>query len=266
MLRALSKGAKVTVVAVTEGAALFGRNGIPEGRETAAARKAEQVRALCRLGVSERSTFHLGFPDGGIAKLRHKHRTERSGAYFCPWLHSDRTGNESCVPGISFTSNKLLDVLESTLCGALCGATRRRSGASRRRSGASRRGSGDSLANTVRTHVFTHHHRDKHPDHRGVTWFVRKALMRLVKSDVLEEVPGIYEYLTYHPKMHWPPAGRSVPVSIARSLPYPGHVVNLRLTPHERQQKERALDCFVPILGTSYIDNWRRTNEVYWMT
>ena len=68
MLRCLAAGGRLTVVAVTDGAALFGREGIPDGRKTARARKAEQAKALKVIGVPKRDTFFLGFPDGGIAK------------------------------------------------------------------------------------------------------------------------------------------------------------------------------------------------------
>jgi len=235
MLRALSAGAKVTVIAVTDGAALFGKEGIPDGRRTAAGRKAEQVKALRRIGLPKRSTFFLGFPDGGLAKLRHRHRTERLGAYFCPWLHADRTNKTSCVPEIVFTTNNLVKLLKRI------------------------------LSDASPTHVFTHHHCDKHPDHRGVTWFIRKALAELTCDDASSVPPMVYEYLTYLPGKHWPPAGAAVPVKAARALGFSGRVVNHRLTHDEIAAKDRALDCFTPILGDAYIDNWRRSNEITWI-
>ena len=244
MLRALSLGRataglssrapKLTVIAVTDGAALFGKTGIPDGRRTACARKAEQAKALKALGVPKRNTFHLGFPDGGIPKLRHRNRTERSGAYFCPWLDSDRTNDASYAPGIDFTGNNLTHILMNLLAAA------------------------------KPPHVFTHHARDKHPDHRGVTWFVRKALAELRKSGVIDAAPAIYEYLTYVSGTPWPPAGPAVPVKAAKALPFGGRVVNLRLAPAEIKRKDAALDCLTPTLGPDYIAHWRRTNEIYW--
>ena len=244
MLRALAKGAGLTVIAVTDGAALFGKEGIPEGRETAAGRRAEQVRALRVLGVPRRDTLYLGFPDGGIAKLRHRHRGHRSRPYFCPWLDADHTGDMSCVPGIGFSGNTLLNLLT------------------------------DRIAHARPTHLFTHASGDRHPDHRGVTWFVRRALARLRRTACSAGsctpgrrplTPAVYEYLTYLRGTHWPPAGSAVPVDAARALPFPGRVVDFRLTPAEQRRKDAALDRFTPILGDAYIDNWRRTNEIYWI-
>lgn len=235
MLRALSRGARVTVVAVTDGAALFGKDGIPDGPRTARARKAEQVRALKTLGVSRDDVVFLGFPDGGIAKLRHRHRTERSAAYFCPWLHADRTGDTSRVHGTEFTGSSLLHALAAR------------------------------VVISQPTHLFTHADVDKHPDHRGVTWFVKWAITELLNMGLLVRSPAVYEYLTYLRGMAWPPPGRSVPVAAARRLGFPGRVVNVRLSPAEVERKDTALDCFLPILGADYVANWRRTNEVYWV-
>ena len=234
-LRALGAGARITVVAVTDGAALWGTQDIPNGRRTAAGRKSEQAKALARLGVPRRNVFYLGFPDGGIAKLRHVNRTERSGAHFCPWLDADNTNNQSYVPGTSFIGSALQSVLTEV------------------------------FARAQPTHVFTHHTGDKHPDHRGVTWFVRKAIARLHRRGDLELSPEIYEYLTYLSGMHWPPGSVSVPIAAARELPFDGSVVQLCLTAEEQAAKEHALDCFVPILGAKYINNWRRNNEVFWL-
>jgi len=236
MLRAMAAGGTLNVVSVTDGAALKGKDGIDKGRRMARSRKAEQVKALTRLGVPLANVFFLGFPDGGIAKLRHTHRTDRTEPYSCPWLDADRTDRKSCRPGVPFNGNALLDLLTEI------------------------------LAAVSPTHVFTHHGRDRHPDHRGVTWFIRRALVRFLKKGVLEDEPTVYEYLTYLRGRHWPPAGSSVPVKAARALPFSGGVVNFRLSAEAFRRKDRALDCFVPILGKAYIDNWRRTNEVVWQT
>jgi LmbE family N-acetylglucosaminyl deacetylase len=221
---------------VTDGAALRGKEGIRGGREMARDRRAEQVRALDRLGVPAENVFFLGFPDGGIEKIRYAHRTSLDNAYFCPWLHADRSGKDSLAPGTPFNAECLTDLLVRVL-GPLSP-----------------------------THVFTHHARDRHPDHRGVTHFVRNALSTLTVERRLRAEPVIYEHLTYLPGMKWMPAGREIPVEAARALLFPGQVVDFRLTPGEEGRKNAALDCFVPILGPGYMDNWRRSNEIFWRT
>ena len=234
MLRALAARATVTVLAGTDGAALFGKPGIPDGRKTARVRKAEQVRGLRKLGVKRESVFFLGFPDGGIAKLRHGHRTSRAEPYFCPWLCSNHSEKDSYGPRLPFNGEALLTLLS------------------------------DVLRAIAPTHVFTHHVRDKHPDHRGVTWFVRKALRDMVDEGHLETAPGVCEYLTYVRGMKWPPPGKRIAPAAARALGFPGRVVEVPLSPAEIERKDAALDCFVPILGADYIAHWRRTNEIYW--
>jgi len=236
MLRCLREGARLSIIAMTDGAALRGTEGIRRGRETARDRKAEQVRALDRLGVPVENVFFLGFPDGGIEKIRHAHRTRLGNAYVCPWLHADRSAKDSLAPATPFIAESLTDLLVRAL-GPLSP-----------------------------THVFTHHGRDRHPDHRGVTHFVREVLSELAAERKLRTEPAVYEYLTYLPGIPWPPAGRETPVESAKALPFPGRVVNFPLTPEEESRKNAALDCFVPILGPGYMDRWRRSNEIFWRT
>jgi len=236
LLRCLGAGARLTVVAVTDGAALHGKEGIPTARRTARDRKAEQVKALAALGVPMSRVLFLGFPDGGIPKLRHVHRTSRVKPYFDPWLDADRADADSFAPARPFTGESLLELLSEI------------------------------IAPLSPTHVFTHESRDKHPDHRGVTHFVRKALARPVGGGAPRAAAAVYEYLTYIAGMKWPPPGSEIRLESAKALPFPERVIDFRLSPGETARKDSALDCFVPILGAGYIDNWRRTNEIYWRT
>ena len=232
ILRATAAGARVLVVKATDGAALGGPEGVPTGRRMAEDRKREEFRALEMLGFPRRNLLLLGFPDGGLEALRNDYFEKTGLPYYCPWLDSDRTrGRDAACVGLPFFGATLARVLRAV------------------------------VERARPTHVLTHCSRDRHADHRALTWFVKEAL-RAAKLR-----PAVFEYLTYHTRTKWPsnPGPRILPREAAK-LRLPGRIIDFALTPGETRVKDRALDEFIPVLGTGYFKPWRRTNEIFWRT
>jgi len=232
ILRARAAGATVAIVKATDGAALGGPEGVPTGRRMAEDRKREELHALHTLHFPRRRVFLLGFPDGGLEALRNDYLEPKGLPYYDPWLAADRThGRDVTAVGMPFYGDALVRALAV-------------------------------LAWYFRpTHVFTHCSRDRHPDHRALTWFVKSAL----RSAKLR--PAVYEYLTYHTRTKWPSnRGPRILPREAAKLHLPGRIVDFGLTNEEAERKDAALDAFVPILGAAYFNPWRRTNEIFWRT
>ena len=235
ILRAMQVGAKVAIVKATDGAALGGPEFIPQGRRRGETRKREELSALRVLGFERKDLCLLGFPDGGLEAVRFDYFNRTGLPYLDPWLASDRTfGRDTFKKGVRFFGADLLALIARV------------------------------VAKTRPTHVFTHCSRDRHPDHRAITWFVKEALA----ARGLE--PEIYEYLTYHTrcqKPKWPPnPGERISRAAAAKLKLPGRLVDFPLSPAEACVKDVAIDQFLPVLGAAYFKPWRRTNEVFWRT
>ena len=238
MLRALSAGASLTVVKATDGAALYGPEGISKGVLTALARREEELRALEVLGVNRESLMLLGFPDGGLEALRNSYYPPDGMPYFDPWLAGDHVNLDGTYRrGARFFGYSLAQVVAEI------------------------------VERCQPTHVFTHQSQDRHPDHRAMTFFVKAAISELLLDHRLAGVPAIFEYLTYHTRLKWPAnPGARIAAQRAIELGLPGRVVDFRLSPEEVAIKNKAQECFVPILGRAYMDPWMRSNEIYWRT
>ncbi len=236
ILRARAAGARVMIVKATDGAALGGPERIPIARRQAAARRREELRALKVLGFPRKNHLLLGFPDAGLEPMRNDYFEKSGLPYLCPWLDADQTfGRDVFRTGASFFGEEFARILR------------------------------DIVAKARPTHVFTHCSRDRHPDHRALTWFVKGALGAAGLH------PAVYEYLTYHTR-HQKPAkwpsnpGPRISVKDAAKLRLPGRIVDFALAPGEVRLKNRALDEFIPVVGAAYFKPWRRTNEIFWRT
>ena len=236
IIKALAAGAKVTVVKLTDGAALYGVEGIRDGRKTAMARRAEELRAIEILGLPRSSLLLLGFPDGGLEALRNSYHNASLGKpYYDQWLASDRVAEEGTYrQGVPFYGDSLVTVLEEI------------------------------IERAAPTHVFTHVCQDRHPDHRATSYFTKRAIANLLLANHLARVPAIFEYLTYHTRLKWPAnTGPLIDPAPAEAMQLPGRLVDLRLSEAEAAHKDRAQECFVPILG-EYMAKWiGRGNELH---
>jgi LmbE family N-acetylglucosaminyl deacetylase len=235
MLRALKAGASVTVIKVTDGAAL---GEVSEGPAMGEARKREELRALKLLGLPREQPVLLGFPDGGLEALRNTWRRPVGAPYYDPWLRTDCVaGHDAYRPGVPFFGDNVVALLAEL------------------------------FRRAQPTHLFTHCTRDRHPDHRAVTHFVKLALAQLLIDGHLDAAPAIFEYLTYHTRTKWPAnAGRLISARKAAELRFDGTLVDFRLSPAEQRVKNAAWKCFLPKLGPGYIARWRRANEIFWRT
>jgi LmbE family N-acetylglucosaminyl deacetylase len=235
MLRARAIGARLAVVKATDGAALYGVDGVPDGLKTAAARREEELRGLAVLGVARSSLFLLSFPDGGIEAVRDSYFLPEGKPYYDPWLHADRVEDVLAFRrGVPFFGAMLVELIAEL------------------------------LERYQPTHIFTHQCQDRHPDHRGLTFLVKKAAVDLMLENRLA-TPAVFEYLTYHTRLKWPAnPGPAIDAHKAQELGLPGQVVDFKLYRREETVKNEAQECFVPILGRAYMDPWMRSNEIYW--
>jgi LmbE family N-acetylglucosaminyl deacetylase len=240
MLRTLAVGGRLAVIKATDGAAMYGLDGVPDGIKTAAARRDEELRALEVLGVSRQATYLLGFPDGGLEALRNSYFSPSAGLpYYDLWLDNDRAAGQWLYrQGEPFYGEAIVRFLTEL------------------------------FERLEPTHVFMHASRDRHPDHRAVAFFAKKALTALLLDHRLAAAPRLFESLTYHTRYtspKWPSnPGKAIDPRKAAQLQLPGRVVNFPLQAKEEARKNRAMECFTPILGRAYFEPWMRSNEIYW--
>lgn len=234
MLLARRLGAKIAVVEACDGAAMVDKES--EGPAMAVRRRKEIRSAMNILGLPPESLYLLGFPDGGLEPLRHDYWRATGRPYFCPWLKADRVASpDAWRGGLEFFGERFFALLK------------------------------DLLAQTRPTHVFAHHCRDTHMDHRAVNWFVKKALGNLHADRHLRQLPTLFEWITYYTRLPWPPAGSDIPLAAAARLPFPGRIVRYVPPAVDRKAKVKAWKEFLPSHGARYVKRWTRKAEVFWV-
>ena len=234
MRRAINAGARVSRLIACDGAAMFDED---RGPALAAQRVDEEHAGLAWIGVPLENITFLGFPDGGLEPLRHDYWRLEGLAYFDPWLGTDRvTAEHASRPGTPFFGESFFALV------------------------------GEVIYLTSPTHIFTHSSRDRHSDHRALNWFVKRAAADALADGLLDSPPAVFEWLTYHTRVKWPPPGRIIPLAAARRLPVTGECVDFRPTRAEVRIKAQAWRCHLPSHGSAYVNRWMKENEIFWRT
>ena len=239
MLRGIAGGAKVCVVSVTNGERLDSET-YEQAQEMALRRKEERDRFLSSMGIPQENLFLFGFPDGGgLSAMRNDFWQDRGEPFYAPLLRADRaTDTSAWRQGAPFFGETLLDILKEL------------------------------ITRLAPTHVFTHHPRDDHPDHRAMAFFVKKAVSDLVAAGRLEQAPKTYAGLVYFSRIQWPPAGDTFLSAEFQALSFSPSAIRFELTPEELEKKRETCTAFAPTLsealGEDYIRSYMKNDELYW--
>ena len=239
ILRSLEVGAKVFEILVTKGEALRLRDAESKEdlQEMGQRRQEEFLRFYNAIGLDVQNLAIIGIPDGSatLPALREDFFMAEGGAFLDPNLLTDRViYDDAHKPGMPFYGESLLDVLRELL--------------------------------VVRqpTHVFTHHPKDDHADHRAVFSFVTRAIDQAMAAGDLEQKPGLYASLVYFKRLQWPPGGDSFLSTDIRERTYGFDIIRFPLTEEEFERKRKACMIFTPLLSEAYMNSYMKRDEIFW--
>jgi len=232
LLRGLDLGADVALIQITNGGNLGGSHTKEQSRAMGSKRKEELLAFLNQIGVERDRIFLMGIPNT-MAYLLDALRTDFYRAeglpFWEPTLEIDQvTHDDAYRPGMPFFGEALVSALAEL------------------------------LGQLRPTHVFTHHPRDDHRDHRATASFAREAV------GALDRRPDLLAMLGYYKRLTWPPPGDSFFTSEVADHPFGLGLVQFELTPEEHQRKKQACQLFVPTLRQEYIDSYMKRDEVFW--
>jgi LmbE family N-acetylglucosaminyl deacetylase len=239
VLRCLDMGVPVFEVLVTKGECLKYRSG--DTRESALemgkTRQEELLRFYDALGLPRENLAIIGIPDGRITlgALREDFFEAESDPFYDPVLLTDHViYDDAYKPGMPFFGQSLLAVLKEFL--------------------------------VVRqpTHVFTHHPKDDHPDHRAVYAFAKRAVDQTMAAGDLRQRPELYASLVYFQRLEWPPEGDSFLTPEIQARPYGFEIVRVPLSESEFERKRQACMIFTPLLSVDYITSYMKRDELLW--
>jgi LmbE family N-acetylglucosaminyl deacetylase len=239
ILRCLGLGAQVCEVLVTKGEALRlqsadSREDLVEMGEK---RQEELLRFYGAIGMEEQDLAVIGIPDGSatLPALREDFLRADGDPFLDPNLLTDRViYDDAYRPDMPFFGESLLEVLVEFL-----------------------------VAHQP-THVFTHHPKDDHADHRAVFSFVTGAVDQAMAAGDLRQRPALYASLVYFKRLQWPPEGDSFLSREIRERSYGFDIVRFPLTEEEFERKRRACMIFTPLLSEAYMNSYMKRDEVFW--
>ena len=238
LLRGLGLGAEVALIQITNGENLGGSHTVDQALAMGSQRKEELLAFLADVGVERDRVFLMGIPNT-MAYLLDALRTDFYRAEGLPFrepmFQIDQVAYpDACRPGLPLFGEAVVDALAE-------------------------------LLGQVRpTHVFTHHPKDDHRDHRATSFFARTAVAAAVSKGGLPSRPEVLAMLGYYKRLVWPPSGDSFLTEEVAHHPFGFDVVRFALAPDEHERKQRACQRFVPTLRQDYIDSYMKRDEVFW--
>jgi LmbE family N-acetylglucosaminyl deacetylase len=239
ILRCLDLGSQVNEVLVTKGEALRLRDAdtVEELVEMGERRQRELLRFYRTIGLEDRNLSIIGIPDGSatLPALREDFFRTEGDPFLDPALLTDRVIYDDVYrQNMPFFGESLLEVLTEILVAR------------------------------QPTHIFTHHPKDDHADHRAVFSFVTKAIDRAVETGGLSRRPPCYGSLVYFRRLQWPPKGHSFLSQDISERSYGFEIVRFPLAEKEFERKQQACRIFTPLLSTAYIDSYMKRDEIFW--
>lgn len=238
VFRAMEKKSRVSLVLVTKGEAHRSDARRTDSPHEMGERRVDELIDFLRIiGVPRDNLFLMGVPDGGktLPALR-ENFFKVEGAPFCdPLFHTDRVRyHDAFKPDMPFYGEAILAALESILI-------------------------------MLQPHlILTHHPKDDHPDHRAVSFFVRKAVSRLNHRKTLECAPPVYASLVYYQTGCWPPNGDYFYTKEITDWFPRLKICQSCLTDQEFDSKKKACMTFTPTLSVEYIQSYMKKDEVVW--
>jgi LmbE family N-acetylglucosaminyl deacetylase len=237
ILRCLELGAQVFEVLVTKGERL--RSAVTREDLVAMGEKRQQelLKFYRAIGMGEESLSIIGIPDGSatLPALREDFFRAEGDPFLDPNLLADQViYDDAYRPDMPFYGESLLEVLV------------------------------EFLVARQPTHVFTHHPKDDHADHRAVFYFVTKAIEQAMATGDVRHRPDLYASLVYFKRLQWPPEGDSFLIPDIRERSYGFEIVRFPLTEEEFERKRQACMIFTPLLSKAYMTSYMKRDEVFW--
>ena len=243
MQRVKSVGGTVHVVYLTDG------DGYPEGVEVedhvetpkpadyrgyGRRRKREAKHALAVLGIDDRNTTFLSFPDGGLCRLMRTYWSERRAAYRSPYTRRDRPPQtDIIVPDTEYRGEDLTQELARV------------------------------IGEFRPTLIVVTRPADQHADHCAAWYFVKDALGD-VQRVIPDYAPDLLTYIVHYNT--WPFETESARLDPPRGLAGGASGwIRFPLTPAEVKTKRAALAKYESQMKVLdwFLDGFARTNEIF---
>lgn len=232
LLRGLALGAHVSLIQITNGENLGGSHTKEQALSMGTKRKEELLAFLAQIGVERDRIFLMGIPNT-MAYMLDALRTDFYRADGLPfWEPMHETDHVTCSeayqPGLPFFGEALVAAIAEL------------------------------LGQIQPTHLFTHHPKDDHRDHRATAFFAREVVEKLACR------PDLLAMLGYYKRLTWPPPGECLLSDEVADHPFGLDIVQFELTAQEHERKKQACQLFVPTLRQEYIDSYMKRDEVFW--
>ena len=237
-LRALGLAAPVVLIQVTKGENYGGSTTKEQALAMGDRRCRELLEFLDQVGIARDNTFLMGIPNTSsymLEAMRDDFFVSDGLPFYDPIMRTDRVPYEEAYePHMPFCGAALVSSIAKVLAAARP------------------------------THVFTHHPRDDHRDHRATAFFARQAVAEALTQGALLSRPNVLALLGYYKRLAWPPKGDTFLTSEIAVHPFGLDLVHHELSDGERARKRLACQVFVPTLPQGYIDSYMKRDELFW--